>query len=33
MAGEIEQKIRAQVIPQLGTSDDAEPQSAEPIDL
>jgi recombination protein RecA len=33
MAAEIERKIRAQVIPQLGTSDDAEPQSAEPIDL
>ena len=33
MAAEIEQKIRAQVVPQVATSDDAEPEPAEPIDL
>ena len=33
MAAEIEQKIRAQVVPQVATSDDADPEPVEPVDL
>jgi recombination protein RecA len=33
MAVEIEQKIRAQVVPQVATGNDADPEPAEPIDL
>jgi recombination protein RecA len=32
MAAEIEQKIRAQVIPQVASGEDTEPQPAEPVD-
>ncbi len=32
-AAEIEQKIRAQVIPQVASGEDTEPQPAEPVDL
>jgi len=33
MAAEIEQKIRAQVVPQVARSDDADAEPAEPADI
>jgi hypothetical protein len=33
MAAEIEQRLRAQVVPQVATSDDADPEPVEPVEL